>query len=202
MKKGSFLYYLFLYGMVLVFMIVLVVSQHIKGGYLFLSETNATGFLANEFSIFLYKNRTFIVGLYILDIVSVVFGPALLVGAFFGIDKLTALIKKKKGVSQEDTENYDKFVNAIGTDLNSTRKFNVEDFRHFRENSKFQNSLKDLFYIYDKGSDETHSYPLVLRRFEKGTKERDAVEYLITFSEKRKSDKALKEASKEKVKTK
>lgn len=195
MKKGTFKYYLVTFAMVFVFMAVLMVVQHAKGAYLVSDSISVSGVWANEISIFLYKSNTYKLGLYLIDIAALIVFPVVFTTLFFLIDLATGKIanKKKKGQAQEQ-EKYEHFVDDIGATLNSTHKFNVEDFRHFRDNQKFQDCLKNLYKIYIEGESETNSYYLILRKFDKGTQEREAIEYLITFTEKKHKEKLENDA--------
>jgi len=182
MKKRTPAYYLAVFGMLFAFMFILGIVSHAKGTYLVYNSLTTSGIWSTEFSIFLYSGKTFILGPYLLDWAAIIVMPASLVLIFWLIDFSTGKLKGKK---QKESEIYESFVDSIGAELNGTHLFNVEDYRHFRENAKFQECIKTLYYIYDKGADDNHNYPLILRKFEKGTKERDAVEYLITFTEKK-----------------
>lgn len=184
MKKRTPIYYLIMFLMVFVLMTVLTIVQHAKGAYLVSNTLEMNGMWAEKFTIFLYKDYEFVIGLYILDLVAMILLPAILTVVFWLIDFVILKIKIKRNKG-EDPELYNKFIDEIGTELNSTHLFNVEDFRHFRENAKFQETLKELYFIYTKGPDDLHNYPHILHRFEKGTTERNAVEFLITFTEKK-----------------
>ena len=97
---------------------------------------------------------------------------------------LTFFKTKKKALEEEDNKKYDTFVDTIGSELNKVKAFTVEDFRHFRENPKLQDCLKRLYDVYLYGEKEGSNYFLILRKFDKGTTERNAVEYLVTFTDK------------------
>lgn len=200
MKRGTFKYYLITFLMVFGFMAVLMVISHIRGTYLVSSYITAKGVWANEFSIFLYKSRTFILGLYLLDILALVLFPVVFTGIFVLIDLAMGRLRTKKNAKKiDEKENYDKFVDSIGLDLSKTGKFNVEDFRHFRSNQKFQACLKTLYEIYSNGENEEKNYIHLLRKFDKGTKEKQAIEYLVAFTEKRRKELESKKENTEEV---
>jgi len=197
MKKKTFKYYLMTYIMVFVFLIILEVISHSKGDYLISSalEIKEGSIWASEFSIFIYKNVSFVVGKYVVDILCALIFPALMAFVFWLIDFVMDKIKSKpkKDDPKMDEKYYEDFVDEIGSKLNKTHKFNVEDFRHFRENTKVQECLKKLYQIYKSGETEENNYRLVLRKFDKGTQEREAIEYLIAFTETKRKEKETKE---------
>ncbi len=196
MKKGSFKYYLVTFGLVFLFILIMLIMSHSQGLYLVSSQVKATGVWSKTFSIFLYKEKTFIIGNYLLDVLALIGFPVGFGLVFFGIDKLSyALKSKKKKEAEKEKEQYETFIDDIGAELNRVKKFNVEDFRHFRENEKMQECLKKLYFIYRDGETENNNYELVLRKFKKNTVERDAIEYLVSFTQER----ILKRGKKEEV---
>ena len=185
MKKHGFTHYLKVFLLSFAFMIVLAVFSYTRknaetGEYLYLvsSSINVQGFWANEFVLF---GRTFKIGLLLIDLAAAIIFPLALTGIFLLLD-IGRGKAGKKSKEELNKERYEEFVDGIGHKLNQTHLFNVEDFRHFRENSKFQECLKKLYQIYSEGETEENTYFLVLRKFDKGTKERDAIEYLITYT--------------------
>ncbi|MCR5741096.1 MAG: hypothetical protein K6G38_01355 [Gammaproteobacteria bacterium] len=199
MKRRTFKHYLLVYGVSFLFMFVLAIVSYTRVnsetgeyGYLVSSSINVSGAMANEFSMF---GRPFIVGLFIIDMAAIFGFPLVLSLLFFIID----LARGRTGkVSEEQVqkEAYEKFIDGIGSTLNKTHKFNVEDFRHFRENDKFQGCLKNLYEIYSNGETEENKYVLIIRKFQKGTKERDAMEFLVTFTEEKRQELVAKEKAK------
>ena len=183
MKKGSFKYYLGTYLITFVFVLIMIIISHAQKTYLVSANVESTGAWAKVIHIFLYKDFDIVLGNYLLDLLCLILFPAVFSLLFFVIDKVTASIKpKNKRFKENEQLAYEKFVDEIGASLNRVKSFNVEDFRHFISNNKFQECLKKLFYIYRDGEDENNSYALVLRKFDKGSTERDAIEYLITFT--------------------
>ena len=87
---------------------------------------------------------------------------------------------------------YDEFINEVSRKMNESNAFNVEDYRHFRENQKFQETLKKLYMIYSEGETETLSYALLERKFKKGSKEKEAIDLLIAIT---KEKSAVKETT-------
>ncbi len=194
MKRGTFKYYLITFLMVFVFMVIIMIVSHARDTYLISASINVKGVWANEFSIFLYKNRTFLLGKYLLDLLMLFVFPLIFTMVFVIIDLAMGRLRTKKNKEASDSkEAYDKFIDEIGIELNKTRKFNVEDFRHFRSNVKFQGCLNTLYEIYKNGETENKSYLLLLRKFDKGTKEKEAMEYLVTFTERKRKEKVEKE---------
>ena len=186
MKKGTFKYYLGTFLMVFVFVLIMLIIAHAQGTYLVSSNITSTGVWAKVFHIFLYKNFDIVLGNYLLDLLCLFLFPLAFSLIFFGIDKITGLIKpKKKKTAEQEQLQYEKFCDDIASSLNKVKEFNVEDFRHFRSNNKFQECLKKLYLIYRDGESDNTNYALVLRKFEKGTTERNAIEYLITFTKKK-----------------
>lgn len=186
MKRGTFKYYLGTFLMVFVFVLIMLVIAHAQGTYLVSSNVTSKGVWSKSFHIFLYKNFDFVLGNYLLDLLCLFLFPLAFSIMFFMVDKLTGLIKpKNKKTAEQEQLAYEQFVDSIGASLNKVNDFNVEDFRHFRNNSKFQECLKKLYLIYRDGELENVNYSLVLRKFEKGTVERNAIEYLITFTKKK-----------------
>ena len=193
MKRGTSKYYLVTYLMVFVFMLVVMVVSHARDSYLISSNINVKGVWASEFSMFLYRDRTFMLGKYLLDLVMLVVFPLIFTLVFVIIDLAMGRLRTKKNKTEfDEKEAYDKFIDEIGIELNKTRKFNVEDFRHFRSNTKFQACLNTLYDIYKNGESETKSYLILLRKFDKGSKEKEAMEYLITFTERKRKQKVEK----------
>lgn len=196
MKKGTPKYYILTFLMVFVFMTILMIISHAKGNYLISGTIATSGVWAKEFSIFLYKGHTYKLGLYLIDIGSIILFPVVFTMIFFLIDLGTGKIgNKKKQAAEKEEKKYETFIDEIGATLNTTHQFDVEDFRHFRDNAKFQEALKNLYKIYTDGENEStnNTYFLIARKFEKGTKEREAVEYLITFTEQKRKEKPVVE---------
>ena len=194
MKRGTFKYYLITFLMVFVFMLVVMVISHARDAYLISTNIKVKGIWASEFTMFLYKDRTFELGKYLLDLLMLVVFPLIFTLVFVVIDLSMGRLRTKKNKEAIDSkEAYDKFIDEIGIELNKTRKFNVEDFRHFRSNVKFQNCLNTLYEIYKNGESENKSYILLLRKFDKGTKEKEAMEYLVTFTDRKRKQKLEKE---------
>ena len=189
MKRHTFKHYLIVFLISLAFMIVLAVVAYLRkdvntGGhqYVVSSSINVTGAMAQTFTLF---GIEFVVGLFLIDMVAVISFPLALSLIFFLLDLGRGRVGKKKS-EEVQKEKYETFIDSIGKTLNQTHKFNVEDFRHFRENKKFQECLKHLYDIYINGETEENSYYLMLRKFEKGSQEREAMEFLITFAERKK----------------
>ena len=128
---------------------------------------------------------------FIFDLAAIFSFPAVLAIIFFLLDLGRGKTGKKK-TEQLEKEKYENFIDSIGKTLNQTHKFNVEDFRHFRENKKFQDCLKHLYEIYLNGETEELSYFTLLRKFDKGSQEREAMEFLITFTERKRVEEAKK----------
>ena len=186
MKRGTFKYYLGTYLMVFVFVLIMMIIAHVQKTYLVSANLVSSGAWAKTFHLFLYKDFEIVLGNYLLDILALVAFPLLFAGVFFAIDKATGAMKSKKKRNEEaERLAYEKFVDDIGSDLNKVKTFNVEDFRHFRSNEKFQDCLRKLFDIYRDGESDNTNYGLVLRKFDKGTVERNAIEYLITFTKRK-----------------
>lgn len=199
MRQKTFKHYLLTFGMVFVFMLILEIISHSKGIYLLSGslEPAEDSVWANTFSIFLYKDKEFVIGNYLIDILSLLIFPTLIAAIFFLIDFITGKIRKNRKVTPEvDKRLFEEFVEAIGSKLNKTHKFNAEDFRHFRENTKMQDCLKKLYEIYKYGEKEENNYHLVLRKFEKNTKEREAIEYLVAFTETKRKEAVAEELKK------
>jgi len=186
MKKGTLKYYLSTFAMSYVFVLLLTIVSHSRGAYFVSGNLDFSGNMAREITCFLYKGHTFVYGRFLIDEIGLIVFPIIFTFMFFLIDLLTKLIKGKKKREQEENERkYDEFVDDIGNELNRTHIFNQEDFRHFRENKKFQECLQKLYKIYTDGENEEVNYALVLRKFEKNTVERKAIEFLVVYTEKR-----------------
>ena len=183
MKKEKFKYYISTFFMVFAFVIILLVMAHVRGNYFIGTNIEVKGKWAEEYHVFLYKNQTFIKGKYFVDLISLIAVPLFFSLMFAFVDFVTNALKSKKKKEKEKEESkYDAFVDGIGAKLNETRIFNPEDFRHFRENSKFQECLKKLYQIYKNGETDEVNYFLVLRKFAKGTNERKAIECLVDYT--------------------
>ena len=200
MEKRKFTYYLLVYGLSFVVMLMLMIFSYTRinnetgeYGYFVSNSINVSGSMAEEFAMF---GRSFKIGLFLIDIAALVLFPLALSLVFFLLDLGRGKIGKQSK-EKTDAESYEKFIDNIGTTLNQTHKFNVEDYRHFRENKKFQECLRSLYEIYVNGESDNYSYYLLMRKFDKGTKERDAIEFLITFAEQKRKE--LEEKRKEKV---
>ena len=188
MKKDSKRYYLSTFIMAFAFIFILTIISHAGGGYLISGSITFEGIWADTFQNFLYKDKTFIVGNYVLDIIAIFVFPLFFVIIFWLIDFLTKKLKsKKRRAEEEEREKYDEFINGVSKEMNATDKFNVEDYRHFRENQKFQECLKKLYLIYKEGETPNVNYALLERKFNKNSKEREAIDFLIDYT-KRKRD--------------
>ena len=203
MKKRTFKNYLLIYGLGLMAILVFSIFAYTRKnattgeyGYLVSSNIEVSGGWANEFTMF---GRSFILGIFLIDLSVIILMPALLSFIIFLMDYGRGRVGKKTP-KEIEREAYEVFVGDIGSTLNQTHKFNVEDFRHFRESDKFQNALQTLYKIYLNGETEENSYFKLIKKFQKGTKERDAVEFLVTFTEKKRLDSVMKEKEKEEVK--
>ena len=200
MKKRTFKHYLLIYGVsfavVLLFAIFAYVRKDSAGEYGYLVSKNipVSGIFAQEFTMF---GRPIVFGLFLVDLAVVILFPLTVVLVFFLMD----LGKGRAGKKTEEEinrESYEKFIDEIGKTLNQTHLFNVEDFRHFRENDKFQECLKRIYEIYLHGETEELTYYSIIRKFNKGTKERDALEFLVTFGEKKRLEAIRLEEEKKK----
>ena len=200
MKKNNFKYYLSTFLMVFAFVIILLIMAHSKGNYFIGTSIEPKGKWAEEYHVFLYKNQTFIKGKYFVDLIAIIAVPLFFALMFAFVDFITNALKSKKKKAKETEEaKYDKFIDGIGAKLNETKMFNPEDFRHFRENNKFQECLKKLYQIYVNGETKEVNYFLLLRKFEKGTSERKAIEYLINYTEKLRGDMVVEEDTNEQL---
>ena len=190
MKKESKRYYISTFIMALAFVLILNVITHAGGNYLISENIQMEGIWAEEFEIFLYKDKTFIVGNYFLDVIAIVVFPLFFVFIFWLVDFLVNKLKSKKRRAEEEAKmKYDEFINEISRKMNESNAFNVEDYRHFRENQKFQEALKKLYMIYSEGENENLSYALLERKFRKGTKEKEAIDFLIAFTKEKRIEK-------------
>ena len=190
MKKDSKRYYLSTFIRALAFVLILTVITHAGGNYLISNEMKMDGVWAGEFQIFLYKDKTFIVGNYIIDIGAIFIFPLFFVFVFWFIDFLVNKLKSKKRKAEEEAKmKYDDFINEVSRKMNESDAFNVEDYRHFRENAKFQDCLRKLYVIYSEGENENASYSLLERRFKKGSKEKEAIDFLIEFTKEKTKEK-------------
>ena len=191
MEKRKLSYYLIVYGLSFIVMLMLMIFSYTRVnaetgeyGYFVSNSINVSGSMADEFFMF---GRSFKIGLFLIDTAALILFPLALTLVFLLLDLGRGRVGKKSK-EQSNKESYEKFIDDIGNTLNQTHLFNAEDYRHFRENSKFQECLKSLYDIYVNGESETHSYYLLMRKFDKGTKERDAIEFLITFAEKKRKE--------------
>ena len=195
MKRHTFKHYLIVYAISFMFMVVLAVIAYLRVDqntgshqYLVSSTLSVSGAMAQTFFMF---GKEFVLGLFLLDLAAIISFPAVLAIVFFLLDLGRGKTGKKK-TEQLEKEKYENFIDSIGKTLNQTHKFNVEDFRHFRENKKFQDCLKHLYEIYLNGETEELSYFTLLRKFDKGSQEREAMEFLITFTERKRVEEAKK----------
>lgn len=199
MKKEKNRYYLSVYIMSFAFILILTIISHINGEYLISGNLEMNGIFAEEFEIFLYKDKTFVTGKYIIDIVSIFIFPFLFLFMFWLIDVVLKLLKgKKKRQAEIEQMKYDEFIKNISREMNASDAFNVEDYRHFRENAKFQETLKRFYSIYQEGENANISYSLLERKFNKGSKEREAVTFLIPYVKKLREEKLANETPNEK----
>jgi len=170
MKKTGIKAYIPTFLMGIIFIGILTVMQETNGNFFFVQ--GLVGSVSKA-------------GLYVLDWVFVLVFAVLFTAIFVVIDLVTGKFKTKSKLFKEyEQKHFDDFVDKIGGELNKVKLFNVEDFRHFRENNKLQECLKKLYQIYLYGETEECNYFLVLRKFQKGSTERSAIEYLVTFTEK------------------
>ena len=188
MKKRTFKHYLLVYGIsflvILVFAIFAYTRKNAEGeyGYLVANNIPVKGIFAEEFTMF---NRPIKFGLFLIDLALLFVFPLAVTLVFFLMDLGKGRAGKKKEEAHPNRESFEMFIDSIGKTLNQTHKFNVEDFRHFRESEKFQNCLKSIYNIYVNGETEELTYYSIIRKFDKKTKERDALEFLVTFAEKK-----------------
>lgn len=194
MKQKILKSYVVTFLMSFALILVLEIITHASGGYFLSSGMTFEGKFAQTFNHFIFKSKEFVLGNYVVDLICLIAIPIVFTLLFFLIDVLTKVLKgKKKREAELEEMRYNDFADSIGKELNRLDTFSIEDFRHFRGNEKFQECLKKLYKIYKDGEDENNSYFLVLRKFEKRTKEREAIEYLITFTENKRKEKAGKE---------
>jgi len=170
MKKNGFMQYIPTFVMGLIFIGILAIVQQTNGTYFFTKGLEGS------------MSKT---GLIVLDWVFVVLFAVAFTLIFLIVDVVTGKFKTKTKLFKEyEQKHFDDFVDKIGGELNKVKIFNVEDFRHFRENNKLQDCLKKLYQVYLYGETEEVNYFLILRKFQKGSNERTAIEYLVTFTEK------------------
>lgn len=201
MKKESKRYYISTFIMALAFVLILNVITHAGGNYLISGNIEMDGVWAQEFEIFLYKDKTFIVGNYVLDLIAIFVFPLFFVFIFWLVDFLVNKLKSKKRRAEEEAKmKYDEFINEVSRKMNESNAFNVEDYRHFRENQKFQETLKKLYIIYSEGETETLSYALLERKFKKGSKEKQAIDLLIAITKEKSTEKETNTEKEEEVK--
>lgn len=198
MKRHTFKHYLIVYSISFMFMVVLAVVAYLRVDqntgshqYLISSSIPVSGIMAETFTLF---GKEFVFGLFLVDVTAMILFPAALAFVFFLLDLGRGRAGKKK-TEEVEKEKYENFIDSIGKTLNQTHKFNVEDFRHFRENKKFQDCLKHLYEIYLNGETQELSYFLLLRKFDKGTQEREAMEFLITFTERKRVEEEKKKGA-------
>ncbi|MCR5564756.1 MAG: hypothetical protein K6F59_03030 [Gammaproteobacteria bacterium] len=200
MKKRTFKHYLLIYAVsfavVLLFAVVAYSRKFEDGSYGYLVSSNipVSGAFASEFNMF---GRPVVVGLFLIDLAVMLVFPLVVCLVFFLMD-LGRGRAGKKTKEEINRESFEKFIDEIGRTLNQTHLFNVEDFRHFRENDKFQDCLKKIYEIYVHGETEELTYYSIIRKFQKGTKERDALEFLVTFGEKKRLEAIKLEEEKKK----
>ncbi len=200
MKKRTFKHYLLVYGISLAVVLAFAVFAYFRKdadgnyGYLVSKNIPVSGVFAQEFTMF---GRPIVFGLFLIDLAVVIVFPMLVVLVFLLMDLGRGKTGKK---TKEDInrESFEKFIDEIGKTLNQTHLFNVEDFRHFRENDKFQECLKKIYEIYLHGETEELTYYSIIRKFQKGTKERNALEFLVTFGEKKRLEAIRLEEEKKK----
>ena len=201
MKKESKRYYISTFIMALAFVLILNVITRAGGTYLISGNIEMDGVWAQEFEIFLYKDKTFIVGNYVLDLIAIFVFPLFFVFIFWLVDFLVNKLKSKKRRAEEEAKmKYDEFINEVSRKMNESNAFNVEDYRHFRENQKFQETLKKLYMIYSEGETETLSYALLERKFKKGSKEKQAIDLLIAITKEKSAEKETNPEKEEEVK--
>lgn len=110
-------------------------------------------------------------------IMSILLLPFLFTLFLFIFDSLLRFILPKKKKPTKDL--YAQFLIESTTILQKTNEFDIEDFTHFRNNEKFQRALKILFKIDQFGETPDANYKMVEKRFKKGSKEYQAIHYLI-----------------------
>ncbi|MFP4479015.1 MAG: hypothetical protein ACLFPM_06235 [Candidatus Izemoplasmatales bacterium] len=105
------------------------------------------------------------------------FLPLFFITIYYGSDfLLDKIFNRKKQVDYEG-----KFLNAVGEKMRQSDEFLIEDYRRLQINYKFQQSLKMAYKIYIDGEDEVFNIEKLKRKFNKGTVENRAMEYVIDF---------------------
>ena len=112
---------------------------------------------------------------YILSILTV---PFVFTTFLFIFDRIIdAIFNRKK---KQEVDLYEAFLLEATNLLKETGEFDIEDFKKFRNNVKFQRVLKILFRIKEHGETTDANYKMVEKRFKKDTKEQKAIEYLMS----------------------
>ena len=115
-------------------------------------------------------------GLEYIDWISIYWPyPFLVVIMLFFYKRLTSKMFKKLDRQNQEQN----FILHMSGFVKDELKFEVEDFRRLRENDKFQKALFDAYTIYLDGETAEFSYEKIAQKFEKGTKEQQAVDIVI-----------------------
>lgn len=105
--------------------------------------------------------------------------PFLFVGVYLFGDRLTG-----KFASKKETKDFEAlFLDAISEKMRESGDFTIEDFRRLQENPKFQKYVQIAYYIHrddDPDIDKLHDFP---GKFKDGSKEQEAMRYVIDFIE-------------------
>ena len=96
----------------------------------------------------------------------------------FIFDRLFMLIFPKNEKKQADA--YNLFLVNSTEHLKTTGNYDIEDFKRFRSNEKFQRALKVLYKIETNGETDDANYKMIEKRFKKDTKEYNAIQSLIS----------------------
>jgi hypothetical protein len=113
----------------------------------------------------------------ISELYTLWFLPLFFITIYYGSDfLLDKIFNRKKKVDYEG-----KFLNAVGEKMRKTNEFLIEDYRRLQINFKFQESLKMAYKIYIDGEDEIFNIKKLKRKFNNGTVENRAMEYVIDY---------------------
>lgn len=83
---------------------------------------------------------------------------------------------REKQTDDEFTE----FLKVTTAKVNEELDFTIEDFRRLRDNEKFQKSLWQLYQIKLFGETDEINFTMIRKKFKKDTREKKAVEVVIS----------------------
>lgn len=113
---------------------------------------------------------------------SVVYLPILFIAFIVLFDGIfDKLFNRKKPNQNDDFTNYNKIITAH---VNEQCNLTIEDFRHLREDMRFQKGLFQAYTIKNNGETKEMNFIVLEKKFKKKTKEYEAMSVVINETKK------------------